>query len=411
MKKKNGKKVPNCVPESVSTLELLAKKERAAGEKKRGKSTTVADHKRIAALLGGSKNLTPYEAAQKDAAQDESVEFTLEDEVNEVLSKDAKAGDWIHDFVNSKNPKFAGKSPEKRKQMALAAYYAKQKNESLVIEDHYKAADTHLSYANDADAKGDKVAYHTHMADHHDEMSQWHESKGRSASADKHAEKADFHAEKAAQHATRSVKEERHRVSATVSNPTHSSVWERIKKENKTVKVGATSKEEAVKKVTDHYEKSGYKVHDVKPIEERVQRAADVKMIKHTMPNGKTVWRRERVKTKVQHELPKAIDKDQNGRIDSQEEVSMTRSGGGQIGTCELTAQYCSDTPGQEGKIEMAKYSAPVPMVNKEDENTNTGKSERLYDTIRKAISGQKCNNTDSTMNCDIHGMTDCSKQ
>jgi hypothetical protein len=50
-------------------------------------------------------------------------------EVNEVMSKSAKAGDWINDFVNSDNPKFAGKSKEKRKEMALAAYYAKQRNE------------------------------------------------------------------------------------------------------------------------------------------------------------------------------------------------------------------------------------------------------------------------------------------
>ncbi len=51
--------------------------------------------------------------------------------IQEVLSKDASAGDWIHDFVHSDNPKFAGKSKEKRKQMALAAYYAKQRNEEV----------------------------------------------------------------------------------------------------------------------------------------------------------------------------------------------------------------------------------------------------------------------------------------
>jgi hypothetical protein len=51
--------------------------------------------------------------------------------IQEVLSKDASAGDWIHDFIHSDNPKFAGKSKEKRKQMALAAYYAKQRNEEV----------------------------------------------------------------------------------------------------------------------------------------------------------------------------------------------------------------------------------------------------------------------------------------
>lgn len=55
--------------------------------------------------------------------------------IQEVLSKDATAGDYIHDFVHSDNPKFAGKSKEKRKQMALAAYYAKQRNEEVDVEE------------------------------------------------------------------------------------------------------------------------------------------------------------------------------------------------------------------------------------------------------------------------------------
>jgi len=49
---------------------------------------------------------------------------SIDNQINEVLSKDASAGEWISDFIKSDNPKFAGKSAEKRKQMALAAYYA-----------------------------------------------------------------------------------------------------------------------------------------------------------------------------------------------------------------------------------------------------------------------------------------------
>jgi len=56
---------------------------------------------------------------------------SLDEMIQEVLSKDAKAGDWIHDFVHSKNPKFAGKSKKERQRMALGAYYAKQ-NESIL---------------------------------------------------------------------------------------------------------------------------------------------------------------------------------------------------------------------------------------------------------------------------------------
>jgi len=55
----------------------------------------------------------------------------FEQMMQEVLSKDASAGDWIHDFVHSDNPKFAGKSKAERKKQALAAYYAKQRNEEV----------------------------------------------------------------------------------------------------------------------------------------------------------------------------------------------------------------------------------------------------------------------------------------
>lgn len=61
-------------------------------------------------------------------------ESAFEEALQEVLSKDASAGDYISDFVHSDNPKFAGKSIKKRQKMALAAYYAK-KNES--VDDSY----------------------------------------------------------------------------------------------------------------------------------------------------------------------------------------------------------------------------------------------------------------------------------
>jgi len=60
----------------------------------------------------------------------EEVELTeeqLDEMINEVLGKDASAGDWIHDFVHSNNPKFDGKSKAERKKMALGAYYGAQK--------------------------------------------------------------------------------------------------------------------------------------------------------------------------------------------------------------------------------------------------------------------------------------------
>jgi hypothetical protein len=51
--------------------------------------------------------------------------------LKEIITKKTSAGKVIKDFQKSDNEKFAGKSPEKRKQMALAAYYAKQRNEAV----------------------------------------------------------------------------------------------------------------------------------------------------------------------------------------------------------------------------------------------------------------------------------------
>lgn len=71
-------------------------------------------------------NWVKLNGARQDVFREE-----LDQEINEVLSKDASAGDWIHDFIHSDNPKFDGKSKEKRKEMALAAYYAKKRNEEV----------------------------------------------------------------------------------------------------------------------------------------------------------------------------------------------------------------------------------------------------------------------------------------
>ena len=71
---------------------------------------------------------------QKKGMEQERKEKTVKEEViDEVITKKTSAGEFIKDFQQSENPKFAGKSKEKRKQMALAAFYAKQNEE--VTED------------------------------------------------------------------------------------------------------------------------------------------------------------------------------------------------------------------------------------------------------------------------------------
>ena len=60
--------------------------------------------------------------------------------LEEKLKASDPAGKYIHDFVHSDNPKFAGKSKAKRIQMALAASYAakgKSRNEEVEQLDEY----------------------------------------------------------------------------------------------------------------------------------------------------------------------------------------------------------------------------------------------------------------------------------
>jgi len=58
--------------------------------------------------------------------------------LEEKLKASDPAGTYIHDFVHSDNPKFAGKSKAKRIQMALAASYAakgKSRNEDVELDE------------------------------------------------------------------------------------------------------------------------------------------------------------------------------------------------------------------------------------------------------------------------------------
>lgn len=87
-------------------------------------------------LVGVEKEKVKKEEFFKDRLITNYIEeeALFEAELQEVLSKDATAGDYISDFIHSDNPKFAGKSKKMRQKMALAAYYAK-KNES--VDDSY----------------------------------------------------------------------------------------------------------------------------------------------------------------------------------------------------------------------------------------------------------------------------------
>lgn len=65
---------------------------------------------------------------------------------------------------------------------------------------------------------------------------------------------------------TKSEPELKHRVSVTVSDPQHTMVSKRKEKIEKRVRVSAKSESDAVELAKDHYKKQGYKIHDANHI-------------------------------------------------------------------------------------------------------------------------------------------------
>jgi hypothetical protein len=124
--------------DSISAPENLAKARNEEVEQieERDEGKPGLMFKKIAAKASkeyGSKeagNRVAGAIRKKVLAKEEVTEQELDEALNEVLSKDASAGDYIHDFIHSDNPKFAGKSKAERKKMALGAYYGKQNEEA-----------------------------------------------------------------------------------------------------------------------------------------------------------------------------------------------------------------------------------------------------------------------------------------
>jgi hypothetical protein len=119
-------------------------------------------------MLKDDENLPEWVQAKITKAEDyitTSLDYMkstdeLEEQISldEVLSKNSTAYNFIHDFVHSDNPKFDGKSKAQRMKMALAAYYAmlkRSRNEEVEpIEELNK--DTLHSYVNKSEKDQDK---------------------------------------------------------------------------------------------------------------------------------------------------------------------------------------------------------------------------------------------------------------
>ena len=75
-----------------------------------------------------------------------------EEYVNEVVNKSTPTSDVIDDFVNSTNPKFAGKSKKERIRMALGAKYSMMRKEDMELDEL-----TQQTYFNAADKRHDQA--------------------------------------------------------------------------------------------------------------------------------------------------------------------------------------------------------------------------------------------------------------
>jgi len=78
-------------------------------------------------LVGNQKKLDVNHNGKIDGDDLKKLRGESTEHLDEVLTSKDPAGKWVHDFVHSKNPKFAGKSQEQRKKMALGAYYGSQR--------------------------------------------------------------------------------------------------------------------------------------------------------------------------------------------------------------------------------------------------------------------------------------------
>lgn len=147
MKMKNGKKVPNCVPEEVQIDEL-------------SKSTIGSYVKKAKSSLIGS---------------------------SQVMGMGSKTtGQKTHDK--------AEKKVQKRASGINKAVDRLTKEETLyIVENDYDDAENYKDKANAAKEKGDMYDHHIHMSNHHDSMADWHDSKGRDSHGDSQRNKAHEH--------------------------------------------------------------------------------------------------------------------------------------------------------------------------------------------------------------------------
>ena len=146
LNKRSGSKIPDVIDSDDDDLDeagYSAKKARAG--KDIGKPG-----KNFSKIAKGAAERYGSKAAGERVAGAVLNKLRHGEEMDEVITKKTSAGDIINDFEKSKNPKFAGKSKEQRKQQALGAYYGMHPEKSKVSEG--KEAIRHHPIYTDKDA-------------------------------------------------------------------------------------------------------------------------------------------------------------------------------------------------------------------------------------------------------------------
>jgi hypothetical protein len=266
------------------------------------------------------------------------------DSLEEVLKASDPTSKWIHDFVHSDNPKFAGKSKKERIRIALGASYgAKKTNENSEICpvcDHGPCiCDDSHGFVAEASDKGE-YDYEGQMArtqlqttmrnckdlidmiEDGDNMPEWVQSKITLAQdyitcvRDYLQSKEELGEDKMVELGDLAKKKTlKHRVLVTYSDPNHTMVSQRKEKQQKHIRVPIHNKQnetiykgDAIDLAKQFVKKQGLKVHDAEHVG-LVNEGVDEATFKKS-PYGRTAASQQRAKDLLNPPKPLEPKKD-----------------------------------------------------------------------------------------------------
>jgi hypothetical protein len=112
--KKPGERTGHESKKTATGTMYTKKPVRSDGQEFKKEETEISFKDRLLALKNAQRHIQTESKTFNELLEDLN-DAQVDKLIFEVLGKDADAGDYIHDFIHSKNPKFAGKSKEMRK--------------------------------------------------------------------------------------------------------------------------------------------------------------------------------------------------------------------------------------------------------------------------------------------------------